>query len=156
MQTVAINQILRFQPEEPAVVKLYPSHMDKTGKLPDKFGRREYVRILNVATGKWAVRQVMGATTLTRIKRNGDEDRRSLKAGTIALDYDTELELGIFDLNEHVALEVTKANIWHKLMFTWNHPERTERLFWRFGTVVTLVGFKSDFLAILKWAASIF
>lgn len=154
-KSITINDLIRHRPDEVGVVRVHPCNMDKTAQKSDKFYRMELVRIHNPATGKWVVRHIAGGTNVIRERRNSESEVLGIKKDTLALDYDAELELGIYD-GKADGLVVTPANMYHKMVFAWNHPSRPDRIMWRFGTILTLIGFRGDAYAAAKWFISIF
>lgn len=151
----SVTKAVQYAADERSAVKMHPTRMDKTGGREDRFTRREFALITNKANGRKIVRQAMGAAKVPRsyVQEKGDI---SLSAETLALDYDSLLELGVYSTREGVEIEVSKAKLWHLPGFLWFHPDRSERLIWRFGIFLTVYSAKGDAWALLKTAASLF
>jgi len=108
----------------------------------DKFRRREAVTVENETAGIKVVKYVSGGGA------------KNLKAGEMAISYDTKAELCLDEGDEIIIRRATKMEVWK---YYYNHPDVGERLSMRlafggviFGVVGAVLGVTGVALAIVS------
>lgn len=117
----------------------------------NRFFRREYVTIKNLATGKWVVRRVYGHNHFYDDLYKKEHNALFPK-NAIALHYDDRDELGIRDLREPVDVVVYRSTLPELLAYYWNHDDPAVRIANRLGAIAILISTK-DFVDLVEAVA---
>jgi hypothetical protein len=119
----------------------------------EKFFRREYVTIKNLATGKSIVRRVYGHNCFydDQYKK---EHNAPFPKNAIALHYDDRDELGIRDFREPVDVVLYRTTLPERMAYYWNHDEPAVRIANRFGAIAIVISTK-DFVDLVELVAGL-
>lgn len=153
MKLIATHVVSQNESDAPlGVVRVHCGLIDaKKQNRQERFFRREYVTVKNLATGSKVVRKVMG--------HNHAYDEYYKKAfnmpfpkEAVALDYEARDALGIRDIRATQELVIYRTTLAERASYYWNSDEPAVRIANRLGAIAIVVSMK-DFIDLVEMVA---